>query len=154
MERLTEWNDEQTRHAYYPRCFEDPCYGSGCKIENCPFEAAVCDRLAAYEDTGLTPEELKAALTKPLFLRVAAQALGVDIGRLSELAEADKDGRVVVQGQWEGEGDGYADGEIVLDVWHCSQCGYCIDDGTDNPKCLPKHCPNCGAKMDGGCENA
>lgn len=60
----------------------------------------------------------------------------------------------VVQGQWEGEGDGYADGEIVLDVWHCSQCGYCIDDGTDNPKCLPKHCPNCGAKMDGGCENA
>ena len=60
----------------------------------------------------------------------------------------------VAYGQWEGEGDGYADGEIVLDVWHCSQCGYCIDDGTDNPKCLPKHCPNCGAKMDGGCENA
>ena len=29
MERLTEWNDEQTRHAYYPRCFEAPCYGSG-----------------------------------------------------------------------------------------------------------------------------
>lgn len=56
----------------------------------------MADRLAAYEDTGLTPEELKTALTKPLFLRVAAQALGVDIGRLRELAEADKDGRVVV----------------------------------------------------------
>ncbi len=56
----------------------------------------------------------------------------------------------VVYGQWEGEGDGYADGEIVLDVWHCSQCGYCIDDGTDNPDCLPNYCPNCGAKMDGG----
>lgn len=55
----------------------------------------------------------------------------------------------VVQGQWEGEGDGYADGEIVLDVWYCSQCGYCIDDGTDNPDCLPKHCPGCGARMDG-----
>lgn len=96
MERLSEWNGEQTRHAYYPRCFEEPCYGSGCKIKDCPFEAAVSDRLAAYEDSGLTPEELKAALTKPLFLRVAAQALGVDIGRLSELAEADKDGRVVV----------------------------------------------------------
>ena len=47
----------------------------------------------------------------------------------------------VVQGQWEGEGDGYADGEIVLDVWYCSQCGYCIDDGTDNPDLLPKYCP-------------
>lgn len=58
----------------------------------------------------------------------------------------------VVHGQWEGEGDGYADGEIVLDVWHCSQCGYCIDDGTDNPDCLPKYCPNCGAKMDGAAE--
>lgn len=56
----------------------------------------------------------------------------------------------VVQGQWEGEGDGYADGEIVLDVWYCSQCGYCIDDGTDNPDLLPKYCPGCGAKMDGG----
>lgn len=32
MERLTEWNDEQNRHAYYPRCFKDPCYGNGCKI--------------------------------------------------------------------------------------------------------------------------
>lgn len=59
----------------------------------------------------------------------------------------------VVHGQWEGEGDGYADGEIVLDVWHCSQCGYCIDDGTDNPDCLPNYCPNCGAKMDGGNDN-
>lgn len=58
----------------------------------------------------------------------------------------------VVYGQWEGEGDGYADGEIVLDVWHCSQCGYCIDDGTDNPDCLPKYCPGCGAKMDGAAE--
>lgn len=52
----------------------------------------------AWEWRGLpeAPEELKAALTKPLFLRVAAQALGVDIDRLRELAEADKDGRVVV----------------------------------------------------------
>lgn len=60
------------------------------------YQADFVDRLAAYEDTGLTPEELKAALTKPLFLRVAAQALGVDICRLSEFAEADKEGRIVV----------------------------------------------------------
>ena len=56
----------------------------------------------------------------------------------------------VRHGQWDGEGDGYADGEIVIDVWYCSECGYCIDDGTDDPNILPNYCPNCGAKMDGG----
>lgn len=99
MERLTEWNGEQTRHAYYPRCFKEPCYGSGCKIEDCPFEIAVCERLAAYEDTGLTPKEVTAlgelfdyalkeskTLTEQLTL----------LHHIRELAEADKDGRVVV----------------------------------------------------------
>lgn len=98
MERLTEWNDEQTRHAYYPRCFEDPCYGSGCKIENCPFEAAVCDRLAAYEDTGLTPErcaEFARADAEGRYI-VMRDAEQEGVARLRELAEADKDGRVVV----------------------------------------------------------
>lgn len=56
----------------------------------------------------------------------------------------------VRHGHWIGEGDGYADGEIVLDVWNCSECDYCIDDGTDDPDMLPKYCPNCGAKMDKG----
>lgn len=55
----------------------------------------------------------------------------------------------VRHGQWDGEGDGYADGEIVIDVWYCSECGYCIDDGADDPNILPNYCPNCGAKMDG-----
>lgn len=58
----------------------------------------------------------------------------------------------VVHGEWLGEGDGYADGYPVLDVWYCSKCNYCIDDGTDNPDNLPNYCPNCGAKMDGGVE--
>lgn len=99
MERLTEWNGEQTRHAYYPRCFKEPCYGSGCKIKDCPFEIAVCERLAAYEDTGLTPKEVTAlgelfdyalkeskTLTEQLTL----------LHHIRELAEADKDERVVV----------------------------------------------------------
>ena len=54
----------------------------------------------------------------------------------------------VRHGRWYGEGDGYADGEIVIDVWYCSECDYCIDDGTDDPNILPNYCPNCGAKMD------
>lgn len=56
----------------------------------------------------------------------------------------------VKHGRWIGEGDGYADGEMVYDVWHCSECDYCIDDGTDDPEKLPHYCPNCGAKMDEG----
>ena len=96
MERLTEWNGGQTRHAYYPRCFKEPCYGSGCKIKDCPFETAVCERLAAYEDTGLTPEEIKAPFTEDTMINLAAQAMGVEPSRLRELAEADNDGRGVV----------------------------------------------------------
>ena len=96
MERLTKWNGGQTRHAYYPRCFKEPCYGSGCKIKDCPFETAVCERLAAYEDTGLTPEEIKAPFTEDTMINLAAQALGVEPSRLRELAEADKDGRVII----------------------------------------------------------
>ena len=96
MERLTEWNGGQTRHAYYPRCFKDPCYGSGCKINDCPFETEVCDRLAAYEDIGLTPEEIKAPFTEDTMINLAAQAMGMEADSLRELADADKDGRVVV----------------------------------------------------------
>jgi hypothetical protein len=60
----------------------------------------------------------------------------------------------VRHGHWIGEGDGYADGELVFDVWHCSECDYCIDDGTDDPERLPKYCPGCGALMDGGEDRA
>lgn len=93
MERLTEWNDEQTRHAYYPRCFKDPCYGSGCKIEDCPFETAVCDRLAAYEDTGLSPEKVS------WMKEVVEAAFDNDTSRIERahnLHVADKEGRCVV----------------------------------------------------------
>lgn len=93
MERLTEWNDEQTRHAYYPRCFEEPCYGGGCKIKDCPFETAVCDRLAAYEDTGLSPEKVS------WMKEVVEAAFDNDTSRIERahnLHVADKEGRVVV----------------------------------------------------------
>ena len=53
-------------------------------------------RLKAYEDIGLTPEEIKAPLTEDAMINLAAQALGVEPSRLRELAEADKDGRLVV----------------------------------------------------------
>ena len=54
------------------------------------------ERLAAYEDTGLTPEEIKAPFTEDTMINLAAQALGVEPSRLREIAEAEKDGRCVV----------------------------------------------------------
>ena len=60
------------------------------------YQADFVDRLAAYEDTGLTPEEIKAPFTEDTMINLAAQALGVEPSRLRELAEADKDGRCVL----------------------------------------------------------
>lgn len=46
---------------------------------------------------------------------------------------------------WVGEGDGYVDGEIILDTWYCSNCDY-LYDYEEKPNW--KYCPNCGAKME------
>lgn len=54
------------------------------------------DRLAAYEDTGLEPEDLKRAFNEDAVLKLAGQALGITPERLRELAQADNEGRCVV----------------------------------------------------------
>ena len=93
MERLTKWNELSHKHAYYPRCFEEPCYGSGCKIKDCPFETAVCERLAPSEDTGLSPEKVS------WMKEVVEAAFDNDTSRIERahnLHVADKEGRVVV----------------------------------------------------------
>ena len=52
--------------------------------------------LAAYEDTGITAEEITATASLPMFVKVASAALGTTPDRLRELADADKDGRLAV----------------------------------------------------------
>ena len=54
----------------------------------------------------------------------------------------------VKHGRWVGTADGYADGELVYDMWECSKCGYDADGADEKPSW--NYCPNCGAKMDGG----
>lgn len=49
-------------------------------------------RLAAYEDTGLEPEDFKRAFSEDTILKLAGQALGITPDRLRELAQADKEG--------------------------------------------------------------
>ena len=54
------------------------------------------DRLAAYEETGLEPEDFERAFNKAVVLKLAGQALGITPDRLRELAKADREGRCVV----------------------------------------------------------
>ena len=61
MKRLTM---RQGNHTYFPECFKEPCNGEGCAKDPCPFMDEVCDRLAAYEDTGLTPGEMMKRKTR------------------------------------------------------------------------------------------
>lgn len=56
MDRLTNRNNNGD--AFFPKCFEKPCEGEGCREYDCEFLRQVCEKLAAYEDTGLTPDDI------------------------------------------------------------------------------------------------
>lgn len=86
------------------QCREIPCpYNGACS------QRKVWERLKAYEDTGLTPEEVlpkdKADEIALKLMRLADLESICSYTRLRELAEADKDGRVVVLPEG-GEKDG------------------------------------------------
>ena len=98
MERLTAYS-KQTSHKNGICCthFCGPeCLGVGgnCAM-NCKWEEAAWSRLAAYEDSELEPEEVSALIKDWIRLCMTIRECG-GIDRLRELAEADKDGRLVV----------------------------------------------------------
>lgn len=77
------------------------CDISQCRELPCPCNTActqrqVWEKLKAYEDLGLEPEECKRALNAVALVRTAAAALGVPAEQLRELAGADKAGRLMV----------------------------------------------------------
>ena len=53
----------------------------------------------------------------------------------------------VVKAEWYGEADGYADGELVYDMWSCPICGKRFEEWEEKPDW--NFCPNCGADMRG-----
>ena len=56
------------------------------------------DRLAAYEDTGLEPEEI-AKIREDVengYMKSTARRYGISVDRLRELAQADREGRCMV----------------------------------------------------------
>lgn len=75
------------------QCRELPCpHGGGCT------QRKVWEKLKAYEDTGLTPEEVNDAVVGAKLMAKAkvVSVFGVAAERLLELAEAERAGRVVV----------------------------------------------------------
>lgn len=106
MERLTKHSKQTSHengicctHFCGPECLE---VGGNC-ARNCKWEEAAWSRLAAYEDTGLWPEQAKllqiGLLKEVNRLKTVAEVAereGLPVARLQELAEADKDERLVV----------------------------------------------------------
>ena len=94
MERLTEKHYLGTDH--YMKC------SGSCNVDmdciDCPSFERLVERLAAYEDTGLEPESVEALKLSMIGKEISeiTEFDGLPIDRLRELAEADKDGRVVV----------------------------------------------------------
>ena len=90
MERLTEKHYHGTDHYMV-------CSGN-CNVDmdciDCPSFDRLVERLAAYEDTELMPEEVGMDHEAAEELRRLCR--DCDLDRLEELTEADKDGRLVV----------------------------------------------------------
>lgn len=68
------------------------------KIGDTEYSGEAVDRLAAYEDTGLEPEEIEKIKqdVEDGYLKSTARRYGIDVSRLRELAQADREGRCVV----------------------------------------------------------
>ncbi len=97
MERLTKRDTDGQAMMDCQKCEADWTGKHGKPMADCT--ALYCrnrlkDILAAYEDTGMTPEEIDMDHEAAETLRQLCR--GCDLDRLEKLAEADKEGRVVV----------------------------------------------------------
>ena len=88
MERLTNKREADAQRKEYERRLANGY------PRNIPEERFL--RLAAYEDTGLTPEEVLSMKFEWCAMMDALNSIGGGYTRLRELAEADRDGRLVV----------------------------------------------------------
>lgn len=94
MERLTKRLSSGASAYNYPAsCYFDDNSGPD-RIAQSAFRQRCVEQLADYEDTKLTPEEIDMDHEAAEQLRRLCR--DCDLDRLEELAEADRDGRVVV----------------------------------------------------------
>ena len=89
MERLVYWNNREKGSALPVAINND---GDVVDLET------LCAKLAAYEDTGLDPEEIVKIRedVEDGYLKSTARRYGIPVSRLRELAQADREGRCVV----------------------------------------------------------
>lgn len=129
-------------------------------------------RLKAYEDTGMYPESVEALKLSMMGKAISeiTEFNGLPIDRLSELTEADKDGRVVVLPCKAGERWTDDDGRAVritavivsietfgtnINIYFDYEDATPDDAGSDcaaNWDYFSRHYGKCGAKMDGAAE--
>ena len=101
MDRLTKYSNE-TSHKNGVCCthfLSDECRALGGECAHgCKWEEAAWERLAAYEETELTPEEIERSKLEieAGCVKAIARTYGIDINRLRKLAEADRAGRLAV----------------------------------------------------------
>lgn len=68
------------------------------KIGDTEYSGKAVDRLAAYEDTGLEPKDIVALTRHPDFaIADYYKSLGLTMERITELAQADREGRVHIE---------------------------------------------------------
>lgn len=94
MERLTKYLASGAADYNYPA----GCYsGNDCndRVAKSAYRQMCVERLAAYEETGLTPEEVRSLWGEWNAMMRVLNSIG-SYDRLRELAEADKNGCVII----------------------------------------------------------
>lgn len=87
----------------------------------------IIDRLAAYEETGIEPEDITRVVNEDSVLKLTSQILQITPDRLRELAKADRDGR-------------------------CAILSDPMKPMVNKPNDTDVYCPNCGKTLSGGWE--
>lgn len=117
MERLTQWVDDGEKRYAIPRV----------DIRNMGHEKC-CTQLAKYEDTGMTPEQVKELQMDWVAMKVVSETYKKEKAEKPEVY-----------------GDGYDNsGNLIYDEWKCPRCGKSYEMDYDDYD----YCPNCGQKID------